>query len=1061
MDDYYPVKLDEKEINELALNMGIAHSLISRNYLTQMGHADIIELERSEKEKPPQETVRLIRIDAFNYDRNESIIEKLRSMFSALSMIKSRNVIFILNNKIDNNSEMLELYMGISGSSVEEMRDSYLILEQSVRGNFPGCSINQCFDEDIAEFIPELVYQNSPVGCSVSSVSIDAVQRGGDENFVQGMEKFADSMMGQPYTLMLIASPVSGQEILNEIKNFQELYTEISPYRTSTITLNETTTEGLTVTEGTQTSKTYSRSQSYNTSLSKTRSMSESRGKSEPKYDFAGSLIETGATLLGTAGSILLGVPGLSFAGGMLGRQLKDAAGFGQETLNSSIQTSQGETEQKTRGEQEQEGRQEGRSTARASNQSRNKGVSIQAVRENKYVSDMLNSIERQIERLSASLGQGAYKTAAYVISSDKIISETGASLYRSLVTGNQPDTVAVVNNWSESKSVKLLQDYLARGIHPRLRLMQEGVLSNLDMSVFVPCSEIPLHFFWPRKSLPGIPVSHYAEFARSIPGEISGQIKIGKVYHLGHEEKNSITLPADILCSHTFISGSPGSGKSNLSYFILTQLINLGVHFLVIEPAKGEYSRVIGGYTSKTGEPVRCFSVRGDNGELFSVNPFAFPENVTAFEHVEALLSVLETCWPMYAAMTDILKDAVIRIYEEAGWDMNDTGLPRGDEWHYPDFKELMQVLPSVIDGSNYSREVKDNYKGSLMTRIKSMVNGTNKRIFGRDCMTCEELFNQNIILDISGITSSENLALMMGILIIKLNEFRRAESVETGLNSGLKHVTLIEEAHNLLSRNQAETRADGPSVGRKSAELIVRAIAEMRSYGEGFIIVDQTPSKLDSSITANTAVKITFNLQNMEDGMLIGRAMSLTDEQMQDIPTLSQGVCIMRSRGWPAPVKVKVEHFDTSRHKLYKMSKPEEHTYNIIIRKARGDILTQIIRGKSEDAGDAFNVLAGSASGEGKLIKAFKTIKDGKKLSGDELTKLYTEIFETDLWFYAPEKNKLHEWDKYIRSRLSSYAILDKPEQDKVIRTLLTTQGKNVKPEILRAWLAMIVEN
>ena len=193
----------------------------------------------------------------------------------------------------------------------------------------------------------------------------------------------------------------------------------------------------------------------------------------------------------------------------------------------------------------------------------------------------------------------------------------------------------------------------------------------------------------------------------------------------------------------------------------------------------------------------------------------------------------------------------------------------------------------------------------------------------------------------------------------------------------------------------------------------------------------------------------------------MLIGRAMSLTDEQMQDIPTLSQGVCIMRSRGWPAPVKVKVEHFDTSRHKLYKMSKPEEHTYNIIIRKARGDILTQIIRGKSEDAGDAFNVLAGSASGEGKLIKAFKTIKDGKKLSGDELTKLYTEIFETDLWFYAPEKNKLHEWDKYIRSRLSSYAILDKPEQDKVIRTLLTTQGKNVKPEILRAWLAMIVEN
>ena len=401
-----------------------------------------------------------------------------------------------------------------------------------------------------------------------------------------------------------------------------------------------------------------------------------------------------------------------------------------------------------------------------------------------------------------------------------------------------------------------------------------------------------------------------------------------------------------------------------------------------------------------------------------------------------------------MYAAMTDIMKDAVIRVYEEAGWDMSDTGLPCRDEWHYPDFRELMHVLVSVIDSSDYSREVKDNYKGSLQTRIKSMLNGMNKRIFGEDCMTCEELFSKNIILDISGITSSENRALMMGILIIRLNEFRRIESINAGINSSLKHVTLIEEAHNLLSRTQGEHSGDGTSVSRKSSELIINAIAEMRSYGEGFIIVDQTPSKLDSSIIANTAVKIAFNLQNNDDSLIIGRAMSLTDEQVQDIPTLPQGVCIVRSRGWVASVKVKVGYFSASQHKPFQL---ESYRKNVNLT-ARGKILTAIISGNVKDSEEALSEVQEDTN----LVNAFEVVKKGGKLSGYQKTKLYAEVFESASWFYTPSIDKIYEWDEYVRSQLSRRAKLDKPLQDKIIQTLLITQGKNIKPEILKAWMA-----
>ena len=708
---------------------------------------------------------------------------------------------------------------------------------------------------------------------------------------------------------------------------------------------------------------------------------------------------------------------------------------------------------------QQQEGEQSGQSTAIASNSGHNTGISVQAVHENKYVSDMLKSLDRQITRLSASMGQGAFHTAAYVISSDRIISETGAGLYRSLMTGNRPDIIAAVNTWNDTEAVSMLQDYLVRGLHPRMRLMHEGIFSDLDLSVFVPCSEMPLHFFLPRKTLPGLPVSHYAEFARSMPCKTDTDtihIKMGNVCHLGAEEKNIISLSADTLCSHAFISGSPGSGKSNLSYFMLKQLMEAKIHFLVVEPAKGEYSRVIGGYTSRDGEPVFCFSARGDNGESFSVNPFSFPDGTTALEHMEALLSVLETCWPMYAAMTDIMKDAVILAYEEAGWDMTDTGKPRSNEYHYPTFTDLMDVLPRVIEQADYSKEVKDNYKGSLQVRMKSMVNGTNRRIFGKDCMSCDELFSRNIILDISGIGSSENKALMMGILVVRLNEFRRAERISkrisSGINSKLRHVTLLEEAHNLLGRSQSDIHSEGRSIGRKSAELIVSAIAEMRSYGEGFIIVDQTPSKLDSSVIANTAVKISFNLQSSDDSIAMGRAMSLSDEQAKDIPTLQQGVCIVRSRGWTAPVKVKVQHFAPSMYKPFQPHSQEGRDDSL--GESYRELLSALVKGNVNNIDKYMPYLDSNVKRDRLIMEALRTLSSGKKLQGARRTELYREIFETAMWFYNPEAGKLQEWDKYMRSQLSNRGLTEKSEQASVIQTLLITQGKNISQELIREW-------
>ena len=58
-----------------------------------------------------------------------------------------------------------------------------------------------------------------------------------------------------------------------------------------------------------------------------------------------------------------------------------------------------------------------------------------------------------------------------------------------------------------------------------------------------------------------------------------------------------------------------------------------------------------------------------------------------------------------------------------------------------------------------------------------------------------------------------------------------------------------MLEEAHNLLKRTSKEQNQEGANMVGKSVEMISNSINEMRTYGEGFIIIDQSPMAVDSS--------------------------------------------------------------------------------------------------------------------------------------------------------------------------------------------------------------------
>ncbi len=128
------------------------------------------------------------------------------------------------------------------------------------------------------------------------------------------------------------------------------------------------------------------------------------------------------------------------------------------------------------------------------------------------------------------------------------------------------------------------------------------------------------------------------------------------------------------------------------------------------------------------------------------------------------------------------------------------------------------------------------------------------------------------------------------------------------------LNHVTVLEEAHNILKRTNKDQSQESANIVGKSVEMISNSIKEMRTYGEGFIIIDQSPMAIDATAIENTSTKIIFNTPTKDACEEMGNALSLTEEQIRELSRLSTGVAAVFQKGWLMPVLMKVDLWDPS---------------------------------------------------------------------------------------------------------------------------------------------------
>lgn len=553
-------------------------------------------------------------------------------------------------------------------------------------------------------------------------------------------------------------------------------------------------------------------------------------------------------------------------------------------------------------------------------------------------VKNTLELIEKQIKRVEQSTALGMWDFSAYFMSESPIIANNTAHMYLALTQGEDSYlSQSAVNLWEYREERKddmaNIMDFIRRLQHPEFELdiSPDDPTVDPDWLMYPPHvnatvsltgRELAYSLNLPKKSVSGLPVLESVAFGREVqkftlPSEKTPKTLIaGNVYHMRKEDKNiRVKLDMDSLCAHTFITGSTGTGKSNFIYNLLEQIYEEDKHFLVIEPAKGEYKNVLGGF-----DEVSVYGTNPMYTELLHINPFSFPKHINVLEHIDRLVEIFNACWPMYAAMPAVLKDAIEMVYKDKGWVFSNPAYYSED---FPTFADLIKVLPDIMNESLYSADTKSDYSGALITRVKSLTNGINGEIFcSSKEISNEALFDKNVIVDISRVGSVETKSLIMGILIMKLQEYRMQPDK---MNESLQHITVLEEAHNLLRRTSFSQAQESSNLQGKSVEMLTNAIAEMRTYGEGFIIADQAPDMLDEAVIRNTNTKIIFRLPDENDCELVGKSIALTDVQIKELAKLPAFVAVIHQNDWIEAVLCKSEKYDKERK--YAFSKKESN--------------------------------------------------------------------------------------------------------------------------------------
>lgn len=534
------------------------------------------------------------------------------------------------------------------------------------------------------------------------------------------------------------------------------------------------------------------------------------------------------------------------------------------------------------------------------------------------------------VDRLNDGRNYGFWNAGVYIMGTSQKDVKTVTGILRSIYSGDQTyfepirlhmlkKDSGAINYVRRFELIPMLSNELPV---PNKKGWQKGDLDEWHvfgkryqyLSTPVNTMELGLTTSLPRRDVPGIRFVKTAVRFANNPANIKGdKIVLGNIVDTGVIQSNTYDIDVNSLVRHALVAGSTGSGKSTTCKRILSEVIKRNVPVMVIEPAKDDYVRwaieqnkhlpknkqfkiYMPGVGNFNGTPILPL-------KLNPFEPASVPNvRIDLLRHCENFSMLLNACLPSEEVVPILIEEVVdetIRDFAERNdRDYDDISiLPMN---HYPTVDMMLSKAKKIMDNKSYATMNKDNLTEVLVTRFKYLRRGMRGRILNVDKSTnYHELFSGNVIINISRLAGTKDKSLIMSLLMQALYEYRASryyydESYRRDAQKNkLMHLTLVEEAHNVLLKPDTHVSSGSPQ--KAASDLFDTMLSEVREYGEGLVVVDQVPTRLIDGATKNTNYKIVHRLTAPDDQDVMASCMAFRDDQKYIIPALEKGNAII----------------------------------------------------------------------------------------------------------------------------------------------------------------------
>lgn len=383
--------------------------------------------------------------------------------------------------------------------------------------------------------------------------------------------------------------------------------------------------------------------------------------------------------------------------------------------------------------------------------------------------------------------------------------------------------------------------------------------------------------------------------FAKGIIDE--NNVRLGKLMGAGSSGV-PFGVPLNSFTRHALVVGMPGTGKTTFSVNLLLQFYKRGIPFLAIEPTKSEYRAMIDAVPG-----LQVFTPGKNNVVPFVFNPFTPPDGITLETFKPSLVSAFKAAFSMPSPLDILFANAIDVCYVKHGWrSYSKCGDPGTRLFG---LHEFVLTFRDIIRNSSYSAESKGNMESAGVFRLLNLVIQNGNIYDTENSVPLQDLLCRPTIIELNAIDNQEQKALIMALLLINIILYTKQNQAGDGK---LKNILLIDEAHVLLGGG-TQTQEGAAEAGASTVRALQNMIVEIRSYGTGIIIADQSPQKVTKEIVGNTDIKVIFQLVQTEDKSVIAASSNMSDADEDQLSRLNTGEAYAYFRGLAEPVRIMTE--------------------------------------------------------------------------------------------------------------------------------------------------------